>query len=339
MQTLLLNEPGLLRIRNDSEPAPPKAGEALVKLRASGVCGTDLHAFRGTHPFFRYPCVPGHELAVEILEAGANDRNLRAGDLCAVDPYFECGHCRPCRAGKTNCCERLRLFGIHFDGGWRERFVYPLEKLHPGAGASPEDLALVEPLTVGAHAVNRARIESGESVLLIGAGPIGLAVLAALRPSAGTIAVMDLQPERLAFCRSWIGIRHILSPNTPNLEDAIRDVFDGALPSVVFDATGHAGSMERAFDLVAPAGRLIFVGLVPGKITFSDPDFHRKELTLLASRNGTAKEFRDIISKIETGVIDPASWITHRCRLEELPDEISGWASGNPAPIKAAVTV
>ena len=336
MNALILEEPGLLRLTPIPEPDAPGPGEALVRVHRVGVCGTDLHAFRGTQPFFTYPRLIGHELGVEVLAVGAGVRNVAPGDRCAVEPYVNCQICIACRRGKDNCCARLQVLGVHADGGLRERFVVPARKLHASAILSYEQLALVETLGIGAHAVRRANIETGEWALVIGGGPIGLGVMQFAKQAGARTMALDANAERLEFCRRKWGIGHVVQAGETAWEE-VRELTEGDLPTVVFDATGNAASMRAAFDFVAPGGRLVYVGLFQGDASFHDPDFHRKEMTLLASRNSTARDFHEIIGWMERGAIDTSAWITHRVPMAEAAECFPSWVSHPAGLLKAVI--
>jgi 2-desacetyl-2-hydroxyethyl bacteriochlorophyllide A dehydrogenase len=336
MLQIVLEQPGALRA-TDAPPPVPAPGEALVRVHRIGVCGTDLHAFAGRQPFFTYPRVLGHELGVEVVDPGTEPHGLKAGDRCAVEPYLNCGRCIACRRGKPNCCAELQVLGVHTDGGMRPLFAVPARKLHRSERLTYDQLALVETLGIGAHAVERAAIQPDDTVLVIGAGPIGLGVIQFAQVRGAPVAVMDVSPARLEFCRRQLGVAHTLAAG-PDAPARLRAIFGGDLPTVVLDATGNAQSMAGAFDLPAPGGRLVFVGLFPGDVTFADPNFHRRELTLLATRNSLPATFRDIIALIEAGRIDTTPWITHRFALADTPARFPGIA-GDPAVIKAVIEV
>lgn len=335
MKAIVLDQPGSFCLTEMPGPPSPGAGEALVRVRRIGICGTDLHAYRGRQPFFEYPRILGHELGVEVLETGPGVSGIAAGDRCAVEPYLVCGRCVACRRGKTNCCVDLKCLGVHVDGGMRETIVVPAERLHKSAALSLDQLALVETLGIGAHAVNRASVEAGERCLVIGAGPIGLSVIQFARQAAARVIVADVQAHRLEFCRR-LGVEQALDAGDGFLE-RLRDVTAGELPTAVFDATGNAASMMGAFDFVAHGGRLTFVGLFQGDVTFHDPHFHRREITLLASRNSTAGDFRRIIRLIEEGQIDTTPWITHRAPFDEMIAQFPLWLDPASRTIKAVV--
>lgn len=323
---IFLAEPG--RFERRSGPAPePGPGEALVRVRHIGVCGTDIHAFRGRQPFFEYPRILGHELGVEVVSVNGSAACPAPGTRCAVEPYLNDPDSPASLRGKTNCCESLRVLGVHCDGGMRPLLAVPAGKLHASPVLDTERLALVEMLCIGRHAVERARIESpDEFALVLGAGPIGMSVLQFLKTATRRAAVADLDAGRLDFCRSSLGIDLTLLVPRGNPVDSgvLRDLGgDGRLPTVIFDATGSAASMMSAFELAAHGGRLVFVGLFQGSVTFDDPNFHRRELTVMSSRNATAADFRATIEAIETGRIDTAPWITHRLAFDEVPDRFA----------------
>ena len=338
MKSLILEEPGRLTLREQRAPAAPNAGEALVRVHRVGVCGTDIHAFAGRQPFFEYPRLIGHELGVEVVALGAGVDQVRVGDRCAVEPYLNCQTCIACRRGKGNCCAGLQVLGVHTDGGLREQFVVPARKLHPSKSLSFEQLALVETLAIGAHAVARAQLEAGEWALVVGAGPIGLGAMQFARLRGAQVIALDLSEQRLRFCRDRWNIEHTVAAGEGALQ-RVHELTRGDWPTAVFDATGHPASMNGAFEFVAPGGRLVLVGLHPGQVTFSDPPFHRKEMTLLATRNALPGEFQQIIGWIETGEINSAPWITHRAPMGEVPALFESWTRPETGVLKAIIEV
>ena len=335
MRAAVLVQPGSLEIQEVDEPTIPREDQALVRIRRVGICGTDLHAFRGRQPFLSYPRILGHELAVEVLEVGSAGSGVAPGDLAAVRPAIGCGTCDACRRGFENACETLVVLGAHVDGGMRERLLVPAAALHRSSSLTLDELALVEPLSIGGHAVVRGSPEPGERSLVIGAGPIGLAVTAHLLARGVRPWLADVSPDRRAFAGRWSGADTLdLSPDAIG---ALRRVMGGQLPTLVFDATGSEASMRAAFDLLAHGGRLILVGLFQGDLSFHDPEFHRRELTVTGSRNATARDFERSIELIEAGRADVAAWITHRTTIESLPDAFSTWESVGSGVIKAIV--
>jgi 2-desacetyl-2-hydroxyethyl bacteriochlorophyllide A dehydrogenase len=335
---IILAEPG--RFEAASAPVPVAAGgEALVRIRHIGVCGTDIHAFHGRQPFFAYPRILGHELGGEVLSAPAGS-GWRPGDIVAVEPYLNDPESPASRRGKTNCCEGLKVMGVHCDGGMRPVIAVPAAKLHGSKRLGTGQLALVEMLCIGRHAVERARVEEGEFALVIGAGPIGLSVAQFLLTRTKRVAVADVSESRLAFCREGLGIDLTLLIRRDNrVESELRNLGGaGELPTVIFDATGNSTSMMGTFDLVAHGGRIVFVGLFQGEVRFDDPNFHRRELTLLSSRNATSEDFSQVIKEIESGVVDTTPWITHRLELGEVLSRF-GEVIASPNLRKAVISV
>ena len=335
MNTIRLEQPGTFRLIETEPPADPGAHEATVRIRRVGICGTDYHAFGGRQPFFDYPRILGHELSGEVVRVGAGVNSVQPGDCVAIEPYFTCGECIACRRGKTNCCTKMKVFGVQTDGGMRELVSLPAHKLHPSETLPLEQLAIVETLCIGAHAVERAGLDRGERVLVIGAGPIGLTVITFAGLAGADVTVMELNPKRRDFCREHLGITNFID-STENVP-ARLEAMHGDLPTAVFDATGNAKSMESAFEYVAHGGKLVFVGLVQGDIIFDDPNFHRRELTLMSSRNATSADFRRVLDALESGEVDVAPWITHRAPAVDLIETFPRWLQPETGVVKAVV--
>ena len=318
MKSLILEQPGALAWRHADKPTPA-SGEALVRVRRCGVCGTDIHALAGKQPFFSYPRRLGHELCVEIISAPANS-GLSAGDLCAVEAYYFCGTCPACVAGKTNCCKNLKVLGVHIDGGHAPLMAVPADKLHRASSLSPEQIALVEPLVIGAHGVERATPKAGEPTVIIGMGPIGLAAAIFAKAAGAKLVCVDVQADRLNFACEKMQLGKAVSADA-NLAENLQKHF-GQLPSVVIDATGNPASMRGTFQLAEHGGRIVFLGLFIGELTFDDPNFHRRELTLMASRAGLTGTFREVIRLMETKKIDVLPLITHRFAFAETAERL-----------------
>ncbi|MEE2658179.1 MAG: zinc-binding alcohol dehydrogenase family protein [Candidatus Latescibacterota bacterium] len=337
MQTLVLAKPGHFERTDTEEPPNPGPDQALIRISRVGICGTDLHAFEGTQPFINYPLILGHELGAEVLEVGADVEHVRAGDRVSVEPYLECGECIVCRAGRYNCCVSLQVLGVHTDGGMRERITVPARKLHPSAELSLDQLALVETMGIGAHAVARAGLCAGESVLVVGAGPIGLAT-AQFAALAGTLVfLMELSDQRRAFAASHFDLAGTAAP-ADTMEQtcaALSELCGGDLPATVFDATGSKAAMAASFHYPAAGGRLVYVGFQLESLSFSNPDFHRRELSILASRNSTGGDFQRILKLMEEGRVDTSPWITHRAGYDRIAEKFPGWLDPAGGVVKA----
>lgn len=338
MQAILFEKPKVIRHIETDEARELGPGEALVRVHRVGICGTDISCYLGKFPFFDYPRIPGHELGVEVLEVGPGVENVRPGERCSVEPYLNDPASYATSIGKPNCCEHLQVIGVMCDGGMRERFVIRADKLHAGGDLAYEQLALVETLAIGCHAVDRATLAPDDQVLIIGAGPIGLSVLEFVKLAELQPIVLDMNEDRLRLCREKMGIEHTLVPSDDFIRD-LRDLTNGHLPTVVFDATGSSRSMSAAFGYVAPGGKLVFVGITTDEVSFRHAPFHKVEGTLLCSRNALPKDFRRIIGHIQRGELDTRPWITHRTPLAALPEVFDSYTRPETGAVKAIVEV
>ncbi len=340
MQALQLERPQSFRFIEVPEPPAPGPGEALLRVHRVGICGTDYSGFLGKMPFFSYPRIPGHELGVEVLAVGPEVEHLHPGDCCSVEPYLNCQKCSACRRGHTNCCESNQTLGVMCDGGLRERLILPARKLHPANGLTYEQAALVETLAIGCHAVNRSALQAGETALVIGAGPIGLSVIEFTKLTGARTLVMDMNAQRLAFVREVMGVSDtILVAGDGEEAKRLEELTDGELAHVVIDATGSNRSMSQALHCCAFAGRLVYVGITQAELSFLHALMHRRELTLLASRNALGPDFTRIISLIGSGQIDTRPWMTHQAPFGGMIDAFSGWLKPESGVIKAVVNL
>ncbi|HIW31401.1 MAG TPA: zinc-binding alcohol dehydrogenase family protein [Candidatus Paenibacillus intestinavium] len=338
MKAIVCEEVGRLVIHERLSEPKPKENYAVVQIRRIGICGTDYHAYRGKQPFFTYPRILGHELAGEIIQISDNDLGLHEGDQVSIIPYFHCDLCQACMQGKFNCCNEMEVFGVHVDGGMMERVAVPIKYLIKTNDLSLDQAVLLEPLAIGAHAIARSGLQAGQTALVIGAGPIGLGIMALIHSMGAQAIAMDVNEERLKFAESWGNAAYTVNA----LQDPIQKVAeltDNQFASVVVDATGNAESMMNAFNYTSHGGSLIYVGLFKGDITFHDPDFHRKELTLLGSRNATRQDFETVINAMSRGHIVAEQYITHRCKFELLTETFEEWLLPQSKVIKAVVEI
>ncbi|GHV69829.1 dehydrogenase [Spirochaetia bacterium] len=334
--------PGEFVLEDQARPVP-REGEVLLKVLRVGVCGTDLHAFEGTQPFFTYPRILGHELAVEVAEIPAAARGAAAGfkegDVVSVLPYLRCGSCISCRQGKPNCCTTLKCLGVHVDGGMREYIALPAFYLVPAGKVGAEDISIVECFSIGFHGVRRANPRPGEAALVVGAGPIGIGVIHGLKERGAKVIVMDISGERLAYARDIARADYIINAKTTDAEKAVADLTGGENPPTVFDATGNAAQMMKAFNLVSSGGTVVFVGLVRADISFQDPLLHAKEITLMASRNATKEDFAHVIAGMESGRVNTKGFVTHTAAMEETIGEFASWTKPETRCMKAVVKI
>ncbi|MGV3652062.1 MAG: zinc-binding alcohol dehydrogenase family protein [Devosia sp.] len=336
MRALVCAEPGQLAIAEGPLPARER-DEVLVRVRRVGICGTDYHIFEGKHPFLAYPRVMGHELAAEVVEAPEGS-TLAPGEAVIINPYLACGSCIACRKGSPNCCTKIAVLGVHTDGGMADYLVLPETNVISGNGLDLDQCAAVEFLAIGAHAVRRGGVGPGDRALVIGAGPIGLGAALFARLSGATVHLLDRDPERLASIGAIVGAAGTIRADD-GMDAVVATATDGEGFDVVFDATGVGKSMEKAFDHVAATGRLVLVSVVKDPITFSDPDFHRREMTLIASRNATAVDFERVAEALRSGAVPIDQIVTHRTSLEGAITDLPRWAREKSGLIKALITL
>jgi len=335
MKTLVCTKPGEFKYADALKPQPGP-GQAIIRIKRIGICGTDLHAFEGTQPYFEYPRILGHELSGELV-AFDGQANFEIGEAVTFIPYFSCGRCIACRRGKQNACVNMKVCGVHQDGGMVEYLSVPSYSLVHGEGLSLDELALVEPLAIGAHAVRRAGVTKDEFVLVVGAGPIGLGTMAFVGAAGGKIIALDTNPDRLKFCKETLKVNHVINAAADDVMEQLRSVTNGDMPTVVMDATGNLKAINHAFQYMAHGARYVLIGLQKGEISFSHPEFHKREATLMSSRNATRADFECVISAIGRKEIDPTIFITHRVRFDQVEAEFEGWLNPANGVIKAMV--
>ncbi len=336
MNSLVCMSPGQLEYRQVARPSL-SSPNVIIKIQRIGVCGTDLHAYSGNQPFFNYPRVFGHEISANLFESVGEVPGIDANDPVTFIPYFNCGNCIACDSGRPNCCVQLKVCGVHIDGGMSEYFSVPAACLVPGKGLSHDEMALVEPLAISAHAVKRAGVCENEFVLVVGAGPIGLGIAAVCRLSGAKVIVMDTNEFRLSFCREKLGVEWTVNPSLNDPQSLIKEITAGNGPTVVFDATGNKKAICQAFQYMAHTGRYVLVGLQNEDIHFSHPEFHKREGCLMSSRNATRMDFDYVIDCIRSGLIDPRIFITHRVTFDQVRDEFDSWLRPGNNVIKVMI--
>jgi 2-desacetyl-2-hydroxyethyl bacteriochlorophyllide A dehydrogenase len=336
MKAIVCRQPHDMGMENRPKPTR-NPGEVTVKLDRIGICGTDYHIYDGKHPFLQYPRVMGHELAATVSAADSSS-HFKPGQLVAINPYIACGKCHACKQGKPNCCMNIAVLGVHRDGGMCEFITLPEGNLLAADGMSADAAASVEFLAIGAHAVRRSGMGRGTKALVVGAGPIGLGAALFGLIAAGDVTIADRDPARLALASRITGIAQTILSDDSVQTKVMQATGDNGF-DVVFDATGNGSSMEKSFDFVAHGGTYVLVGLVKNRISLSDPDFHKREMTLLASRNATAEDFELVMSAIRSGKIPISELITHRTKFEHVVETLPQWAYDKNGLIKAMIEI
>lgn len=335
MKALICTKPGEFRYTNKDQP-DGSANNTVIKIRKIGICGTDYHAFEGNQPFFDYPRILGHEIAAELIE-DAEDARFKKGEAVTIIPYFNCGQCIACRSGKPNCCLKLKVCGVHIDGAMVEYLSVPTSSLVHGAGLSYDELALIEPFAIGAHGVRRAEVKKDEFVLVIGAGPIGLTAMEFARIAGARVIALDTIASRLDFCKEVTKADYTINALEGDLLRQIQQFTGGDMPHVVIDATGNKAAINNAFDYISHGGRYILIGLQKQEISFSHPEFHKREATLMSSRNATRQDFKFVIDCVKNKLISPLNYITHRVNFDHVGNQFKGLIKDKSEVIKAII--
>ncbi|WP_445679585.1 zinc-binding alcohol dehydrogenase family protein [Radicibacter daui] len=341
MKALVCLEPGRLELQE--RPAPlsaglaPGPGEVLIDISHIGICGTDYHIWGGKHPFLAYPRVMGHELSATVRQGGEGT-SLAVGTGVIVNPYISCGSCIACRAGKANCCTAISVLGVHRDGGMCGQLVVPERNLYPAGALNLRDAAMVEFLAIGAHAVRRSLAPKGARALVVGIGPIGLGAALFARIAGFEVTLLDASAERLEFAADKLGFGQSVELGAGSNEELMRRT-GGEGYEVVFDATGNAGAIMNGFRFVAHGGAYVLISVVKDEISFADPEFHKREMMLIGSRNATKVDFGHVTASIAAGLVPLDLLATHRTTLEGAVEDLPRWAETKSGLIKAIIEI
>ena len=333
MKYIVCEKPRKFLLKEKEAPAR-KENEALLQINKVGICGTDLHAYAGNQAYFEYPKILGHELASEVIDIGENDKGIKIGDKVVVMPYISCGVCFACNKGKTNCCENITVLGVHADGGLQEQISVPMELLLPANHLSDDQIAIVEPLAIGAHAIRRSGIESDETVAVVGCGPIGIGIIKLAQIAGANVIALDMNVQRLNYAKDKIGADHVVNVRDNALRE-VTEITNGDLCSIVFDASGNKNALETCPDYMSNGGKFVLVGLSKGELTYSHPKVHAKEMTLLCSRNATKEDFEHVMTILDK--FPTSSFITHNVPFIKMIEHFDSWLDPTTGVIKATV--
>ncbi len=333
MKYIVCEKPRKFLLKEKEAPVR-KENEALLQINKVGICGTDLHAYAGNQAYFEYPKILGHELASEVIDIGENDKGIKIGDKVVVMPYISCGVCFACNKGNTNCCENIRVLGVHADGGLQEQISVPIDVLLPANHLSDDQMAIVEPLAIGAHAIRRSGIETDETVAVVGCGPIGIGIMKLAQIAGAKVIALDMNVQRLNYAKDKIGVDHVVNVGDNALRE-VTEITNGDLCSVVFDASGNKNALETCPDYMSNGGKFVLVGLSKGELTYLHPKVHAKEMTLLCSRNATQEDFKHVMTILDQ--FPTSSFITHNVPFIKMIEHFDSWLDPTTGVIKATV--
>ena len=337
MRILTCTQPGVFEYGTTNTPELKK-NSAIIKIKRIGICGTDLHAFEGTQPFFSYPRILGHELSGELIDFD-NAPGFIKGEAVTFIPYFSDETCVACRNGKTNCCSNIKVFGVHIDGGMSEYIQIPSSYLVHGENLSFDELALVEPLAIGAHGVKKADVKKDEFVLIVGAGPIGLGTMEFARIAGAKVIALDVNDSRLQFCKEKLDVHFAINAITENVIEKLQMITNGEMATVVIDATGNLNAINNGINYLAHGGRYVLIGLQKEAFSFNHPEFHKRETTLMSSRNATREDFQHVIESMKNGLVNPQTYITHQVNFDNVKTEFADWLNPANGVIKVMVSM
>ncbi|WP_236973508.1 zinc-binding alcohol dehydrogenase family protein [Membranihabitans maritimus] len=311
-----------------------QTGEALVKINRVGICGTDLHAFQGNQPFFRYPRILGHELSGTIVELSDNDSDFSTGDRVCIIPYIHCGQCQACRAGQTNCCQDLKVYGVHVDGGMQQYINYPMDLLLKVNTMTSDEAAIVEPLAIGAHSLRRANVQKEQLIVVQGCGPIGIGIIMLANYMGAHIVALDVNESRLQYVKNHFGVLEAFNPIDKHAQSIIKHYFEKRKADIVFDATGSAKAIPTGIQYMRHGGKLVLVGIANTDLIFNHPEIHARETSILCSRNATTEDFSTVTEAIRTKTLALDKYITKVVDQSEILSHFNKWASPDSEDIK-----
>jgi 2-desacetyl-2-hydroxyethyl bacteriochlorophyllide A dehydrogenase len=315
MKGICITKPGEIELKELAVPAISD-GNAIIKVKSLGICGSDVNAYKGGNPTMIFPRVMGHELAGEVIEIGENTKGIKAGDHVSLEPYFYCGECYACRKGIFNNCENLNVLGVRMEGGMVEVISHPIKYLHKlPADMTWENAAMIEPLSISLHGVHRTKVTGGEFVAVIGAGPIGMLAALVCNAYGAKPIIIDVVDERLEFAKKQ-GIKYTINPMKQDSIEVVKELSGGDMAPVVLECSGSQSGINNALELASNSGRIGLVGWAKGKIEFNQPRVLRKELNIMGSRC-SYNEFPECIDMIYNKRVNVMPLVTVRHSLEE----------------------
>lgn len=331
MKAIQITEPSVMKVVDMEKPCVG-AGEVMVKLHYVGFCGSDLNTFLGRNPMVKLPVIPGHEVGAVIEAVGEGvPEELKTGMSVTLNPYTNCGKCAACRNGRVNACQFNETLGVQRSGVMTEYAVVPWQKIIPAEGISPKDCALIEPMSVGFHAVSRASVEDNETVLVIGCGMVGLGAVVRAALRGATVIALDLDDDKLALAKQ-VGATYVINSLKEDVHERVLQLTQGLGADVVIEAVGSPATYVMAVNEVSFTGRVVCIGYAKSEVSFQTKLFVQKELDIRGSRNATPSDFRSVIHYMKTTDFPAESFISRIVTPDEAADAIQQWADA-PAKI------
>lgn len=338
MKAIQVKEPGKVQLVDVSEPEIETSVDVKIRMKAMGICGSDMHILHGENPFVTYPRVIGHEIAGEVIEMGNDVTSLTMGDRVVIEPMNSCGECYACRQNRPNVCEQVEVYGVHQDGGGCETMVVPAHLVHKVRNTLDwDEIALIEPFTIGAQAAFRGDIQRGDDVFIIGAGPIGLCCLKIAKLKGANVAISDFNSERLSFAKEW-GADHVIDVNVSSVPNEIQQWTNGKGANVVIDAVGTPSTVEDAISVTSVAARVVLLGFDAHLSSFAQVEVTKKELTICGSRLQTHR-FREVVEIFNSPQFDASALISHTFSLNDVTHAFELVGKSLPDVRKVIITI
>lgn len=337
MKTVHISTPFEIAVVDTENPVPGK-GEALLKVLYGGICGADVASYTGNQPFTTYPRIPGHEFSAQIVSIPENDKGLKAGDIITCNPYFNCGSCYSCKRGFVNCCTDNQTMGVQRDGAFREYITMPIERIYDGKGLSAKELALVEPFTISYHALHRAKINKGDKVLIVGAGPIGLFALISAKAQGAEVYVADIFDGRLQKALHF-GADGVINSKANNIVDEAMRITNGNGFDVCVEACGQSVTFLSAIDCAAFAANIILIGNGKKETTFLHSILLKKELNVFGSRNSLKKDFMEVIDLMASGKVNVLDMVSDIYPIERADEAFKALANNDGSLAKVLIEI
>lgn len=315
-QSIYITNPREVEIR-DVEMPVVREGEALLELLYGGICGSDLGSYRGTYAYAKYPNIPGHEFSARILAIGENDRGLKPGAVVTGNPYFNCGHCYTCRRGLLNCCNTNETMGCHREGAFSKYIAFPIDRIYNGKGLDAKRLALVEPFCISYHATKRAQIKADDTVLVMGAGTIGINAMLAAKQKGARVIIADVAQQKLDYAKKLGADGVILNQNHDDFMRAVEEATGGNYFDITMEAVGRPDTFQACIDAVCHGGRVCLIGISTKNLDFNFTALQKKELNVMGSRNALKEDFMEIIGLFNSGNVDPLQIVTNEYDFED----------------------
>ncbi|SNS18743.1 2-desacetyl-2-hydroxyethyl bacteriochlorophyllide A dehydrogenase [Anaerovirgula multivorans] len=335
MKVVEIKEPGRIQVVEKEIPKPKK-GEALLKIKYCGICGSDIATYTGNQPFASYPRIPGHEFSAEIIEVEDNNLGLQKGMIVTANPYFNCGSCYSCQKGKVNCCESNETMGVQRDGSFAEYLTMPIERIYNGKTLSAKTLALIEPFSISYHAINRGDIQKEDKVLVFGAGAIGIFAMIAAKLRGAQVYITDVFEDRLKQAMQ-MGADGIINASKEDINERVKEITEAYGMDVCIEAAGLPETFLNCIDSVAFGGKVVLIGNGKRETAFNHSVLLKKELNVYGSRNSLLNDFLSLIDLVTDDKVDIEKIVTDVFELHNVIDAFESLKNNDGSKLKVLV--